>query len=231
MQKVILSLALGLAAATDSTSWHKNGNTAKDCAWVAKMSSSRCTVKGEEKVLAATACPEACSNDMTGQDMITAINAQWTDFEFGEDQEAWKAAWFPSEGYQFIVPAFGLVLSDGCCGMDGMSAVDIMYAMTRTNPANLYWTGTERSETELAYSVTHDTFMTNTDEMWVKYMKKIIAKADHSFTDCDGVLHEFTAGQMIQMANVTAYYNEDMENTIFMQDNYYTLLTQSEYCG
>ena len=63
MQSVILALALGAASAascSDSESWHKNGNTAKDCAWVSQHMPQRCAVKGPDKVLASEACAESC---------------------------------------------------------------------------------------------------------------------------------------------------------------------------
>jgi len=174
---------------------------------------------------------DTSSEEDVSSAIISKFNEQWTAFEMGDDYENWKTDFFPESGYQFIVPAFNLVLSDGCCGMADKTAVEIMYLMTRTNPANLYWTGTDRSETEMLYSVTHDTYIVDPDEMSIKVMKKIIAKKDVTFTDCDNNTNTFEAGQMIQMANVTAYYDSDLKNTIFMQDNYYTKLTHAEYCG
>ncbi|KAJ8612215.1 hypothetical protein CTAYLR_002908 [Chrysophaeum taylorii] len=46
----------------DSTSWYKLGDTSKDCAWVAEFVPTRCTVKGEDQILAEYACPVACEN-------------------------------------------------------------------------------------------------------------------------------------------------------------------------
>ena len=43
----------------DSTTWHKNGDESKDCAWVAEWS-PRCSVKGADKSLAAEHCTCAC---------------------------------------------------------------------------------------------------------------------------------------------------------------------------
>ena len=43
----------------DSTTWHKNGDESKDCAWVAEWS-PRCQVKGADKSLAAEHCTCAC---------------------------------------------------------------------------------------------------------------------------------------------------------------------------
>ena len=45
----------------DSTTWHKNGDESKDCAWVAEWS-PRCSVKGADKSLAAEHCTCACPN-------------------------------------------------------------------------------------------------------------------------------------------------------------------------
>lgn len=45
----------------DSTSWHKNGDSNKDCAWVA-VHDTRCLVKGWDKSLALDACPTACQH-------------------------------------------------------------------------------------------------------------------------------------------------------------------------
>ena len=43
----------------DSTTWHKNGDPAKDCAWVSEWS-PRCSVKGADKSLAMEHCTCAC---------------------------------------------------------------------------------------------------------------------------------------------------------------------------
>ena len=43
----------------DSTTWHKNGDESKDCAWVAEWS-PRCQVKGADKSLASEHCTCAC---------------------------------------------------------------------------------------------------------------------------------------------------------------------------
>ena len=43
----------------DSTTWHKNGDASKDCAWVAEWS-PRCQVKGADKSLASEHCTCAC---------------------------------------------------------------------------------------------------------------------------------------------------------------------------
>ena len=43
----------------DSETWHKNGDPAKDCAWVSEWS-PRCSVKGADKSLAAEHCTCAC---------------------------------------------------------------------------------------------------------------------------------------------------------------------------
>ena len=43
----------------DSTTWHKNGDESKDCAWVAEWS-PRCSVKGADKSLASEHCTCAC---------------------------------------------------------------------------------------------------------------------------------------------------------------------------
>lgn len=43
----------------DSTTWHKNGDPAKDCAWVSEWS-PRCSVKGADKSLASEHCTCAC---------------------------------------------------------------------------------------------------------------------------------------------------------------------------
>jgi hypothetical protein len=45
----------------DSGSWHKNGEDWKGCAWVSIFPEKRCSVRGEDKVLAATACPDSCA--------------------------------------------------------------------------------------------------------------------------------------------------------------------------
>jgi len=179
---------------------------------------------------------DTSSEEDVSSAIISKFNEQWTAFEMGDDYENWKTDFFPESGYQFIVPAFGLVLSDGCCealnpAFADMTGQEIMWMATRNNPANKYWTGTNRSATEMMYSVTHDTYIVDPDEMSIKVMKKIIAKKDVTFTDCDNNTNTFEAGQMIQMANVTAYYDSDLKNTIFMQDNYYTKLTHAEYCG
>ncbi|KAJ8599767.1 hypothetical protein CTAYLR_003414 [Chrysophaeum taylorii] len=50
----------------DSTSWFKNGEPSKDCAWVAKFVPTRCTVKSEDRILAEYACP--ASYDSTCDD-------------------------------------------------------------------------------------------------------------------------------------------------------------------
>jgi len=47
----------------DSSSWHKNNDPSKDCAWVGEFEdfvARRCTVKGEERILAMDACPVTC---------------------------------------------------------------------------------------------------------------------------------------------------------------------------
>ena len=46
-------------ACEDSTTWHKNGDESKDCAWVAEWS-PRCSVKGADKSLASEHCTCAC---------------------------------------------------------------------------------------------------------------------------------------------------------------------------
>ena len=46
-------------ACEDSTTWHKNGDETKDCAWVAEWS-PRCQVKGADKSLASEHCTCAC---------------------------------------------------------------------------------------------------------------------------------------------------------------------------
>ena len=46
-------------ACEDSTTWHKNGDASKDCAWVAEWS-PRCSVKGADKSLASEHCTCAC---------------------------------------------------------------------------------------------------------------------------------------------------------------------------
>ena len=43
----------------DSTTWHKNGDESKDCAWVSEWA-PRCSVKGADKSLAAEHCTCAC---------------------------------------------------------------------------------------------------------------------------------------------------------------------------
>ena len=43
----------------DSTTWHKNGDESKDCAWVSEWS-PRCSVKGADKSLAMEHCTCAC---------------------------------------------------------------------------------------------------------------------------------------------------------------------------
>jgi len=45
----------------DSGSWHKNGEDWKGCAWVSIFPEKRCSVRGADKVLAATACPDSCA--------------------------------------------------------------------------------------------------------------------------------------------------------------------------
>jgi hypothetical protein len=180
---------------------------------------------------------DTSSEEDVSSAIISKFNEQWTSFEMGDDYENWKTDFFPESDYQVIVPAFGLIISDGCCSPESnptmfadMTAQEIMWMATRNAAANKYWTGTDRSETEMLYSVTHDTYIVDPDEMSLKVMKKIIAKKDVTFTDCDNNTNTFEAGQMIQMANVTAYYDSDLKNTMFVQDNYYTKLTQSEYC-
>ena len=46
-------------ACEDSTTWHKNGDESKDCAWVAEWA-PRCQVKGADKSLASEHCTCAC---------------------------------------------------------------------------------------------------------------------------------------------------------------------------
>ena len=43
----------------DSKTWHKNGDPAKDCAWVSEWA-PRCNVKGADKSLASEHCTCAC---------------------------------------------------------------------------------------------------------------------------------------------------------------------------
>ena len=50
--------ALGQLEAT----WYKNGDPAKDCAWVANLPDPRCDVKGYDGSLASEACATACSS-------------------------------------------------------------------------------------------------------------------------------------------------------------------------
>jgi len=64
MMKAVAALCLLFAGASaecvDSDVWYKTGDPAKDCAWVAKYSPKRCTVKGWDKSTAAASCPVAC---------------------------------------------------------------------------------------------------------------------------------------------------------------------------
>jgi len=46
-------------ACADSTTWYKNGSPEKGCAWVAAYT-DRCDAKGDNGVLASTACAESC---------------------------------------------------------------------------------------------------------------------------------------------------------------------------
>ena len=48
-------------ACEDSGSWHKNGEDWKGCARVSIFPEKRCSVRGEDNVLAATACPDSCA--------------------------------------------------------------------------------------------------------------------------------------------------------------------------
>lgn len=67
---VLLALALAAdnrttscdAGCADSESWHKKGDTAKVCAWVAALPDKRCVVKGEASVLAFEECAQACGS-------------------------------------------------------------------------------------------------------------------------------------------------------------------------
>ena len=60
----------------DSTSWHKNGNTAKDCEWVSRHMPQRCTVRGPDKVLASEECAASCGScrGPYGDDLYSAAS-------------------------------------------------------------------------------------------------------------------------------------------------------------
>jgi len=63
--RIALALALVSVKAADdcmdSTTWHKNGEEAKDCNWVSKFAEKRCMVKGAvDKELASSACKKSC---------------------------------------------------------------------------------------------------------------------------------------------------------------------------
>ena len=46
----------------DSSTWFKNGESSKGCAWVAELASQRCRVKSEDKIFAFEECEVACGN-------------------------------------------------------------------------------------------------------------------------------------------------------------------------
>ncbi|KAJ1452618.1 hypothetical protein M885DRAFT_568405 [Pelagophyceae sp. CCMP2097] len=52
--------ATGACEDGDSASWHKRGDTSKDCAWVAAYAEKRCRVKDKGGVEAGDACMAAC---------------------------------------------------------------------------------------------------------------------------------------------------------------------------
>jgi hypothetical protein len=55
---------------TNSETWHKKDDESKDCKWVAATNTEkRCAVKGEDKVLASYACPNACGTASCGDDV------------------------------------------------------------------------------------------------------------------------------------------------------------------
>ncbi|KAJ8608080.1 hypothetical protein CTAYLR_009628 [Chrysophaeum taylorii] len=67
---------------SDSTSWHKMGETSKDCMWVAAYSEGRCDAKGVDRSLASYSCPAACGsecNDVTAwyKKGATSKNCAW----------------------------------------------------------------------------------------------------------------------------------------------------------
>ena len=45
----------------DAATWYKNGDTAKDCAWVSRLADPRCDVKGWDDTWAYEACLTACA--------------------------------------------------------------------------------------------------------------------------------------------------------------------------
>ena len=58
---VTTSVVAAKLASLDSSSWHKKDQTSKDCAWVSRYSPKRCSVKGEDRVLAMDACMTTCA--------------------------------------------------------------------------------------------------------------------------------------------------------------------------
>ena len=44
----------------DDRAWHKTGDPLKTCAWVAAHA-PRCSVRGEDGIVASEACPDACA--------------------------------------------------------------------------------------------------------------------------------------------------------------------------
>ena len=59
LKKSPVFFALKADGCEDSTTWHKNGDPAKDCAWVSEWA-PRCQVKGADKSLASEHCTCAC---------------------------------------------------------------------------------------------------------------------------------------------------------------------------
>ncbi|KAJ8601224.1 hypothetical protein CTAYLR_003220 [Chrysophaeum taylorii] len=63
---------------SDSKGWHKTGDTAKDCDWVASFVPTRCAVKGEDgesETFAYTSCPETCGT--CSQTACEGDSASW----------------------------------------------------------------------------------------------------------------------------------------------------------
>ena len=61
---VTASAVADFEASLDSSSWYKNGDPSKNCAWVATFVPKRCCVKGFDKSRARDACRAACSSDI-----------------------------------------------------------------------------------------------------------------------------------------------------------------------
>ena len=105
MKVLVLVLALHASDARqceDSASWHKNGNTAKDCSWVSRFAPTRCSVKGENKVRASEACPATCDETCDACD-VDAV--ELADFEVWRREEGYwwgEYTFLGAEGDPFV---------------------------------------------------------------------------------------------------------------------------------